>query len=128
MKIPLFYLSLLSVSFAFCSLTYTTPLHAKTIQPTTHVGTWQNKDEDGDGVTDEQDDYPFDDTRSKFIEAQDSEPNDDPSVATPLAAGIPFRVNGAISNKRDNGDLYSFQGKEGDFVSALVTYESVVVQ
>ncbi|MEL0646965.1 cell surface receptor IPT/TIG domain-containing protein [Pseudoalteromonas agarivorans] len=124
MKIPLFYLSLLSVSFAFCSLTYTTPLHAKTIQPTTHVGTWQNKDEDGDGVTDEQDDYPFDNTRSKFIEAQDSEPNDNPSVATPLATWIPFRVNGAISNKRDNGDLYSFQGKEGDFVSALVSYES----
>ena len=53
MKISLFYLSLLSVTSAFCSLTYTTPSHAKAIQPTTHVGTWQNKDEDGDGVPDE---------------------------------------------------------------------------
>ncbi|ATC86474.1 MULTISPECIES: hypothetical protein [Pseudoalteromonas] len=60
MKTPLFYLSLLSVSCAFSSLTYTTPLHAKTIQPSTHIGTWLNKDEDADGVPDEQDEYPFD--------------------------------------------------------------------
>ena len=124
MKIPLFYISLLTVSCAFCTLTYTTPSHAKTIHPATHISTWQNKDEDGDGVPDELDDFPFDNTRSKFIEAQDSEPNDNPSVATPTPAGFPFRVKGAISNEGDNGDLYSFQGKEGDFVSALVTYES----
>ena len=124
MKTQLLYLSLLSVSCAFSTLTYTTHVNAKTLQASAHLGTWKNKDEDADGVPDEQDDYPFDDTRSKFIEVQDSEPNDNPSVATPLAAGIPFRVNGAISNKGDNGDLYSFQGKEGDFVSALVTYES----
>jgi len=124
LKIPLFYISLLSVSIAFSLLNFISPAHGQTVKPTTHIGTWQNKDEDGDGVPDEQDDYPFDNTRSKFIEVQDSEPNDNPSVATPLATGVPFRVNGAISNKGDNGDLYSFQGKEGDFVSALVTYES----
>ena len=124
MKTPLFSLSLLSAICAFSSLTFITPLHAKTIQPTSQSGTWQNKDEDGDGVPDVDDDFPFNTTRSKFIEVQDSEPNDNPSVATPLAVGIPFRVKGAISNKGDNGDLYSFQGKEGDFVSALVTYES----
>ncbi len=103
---------------------YTTPSHAKTIQPSSHVGTWQNKDEDSDGVPDVDDDFPFDTTRSKFVEVQNSEPNDNPSVATPLDTGIPFRVRGAISNERDNGDLYSFQGKKGDFVSELVTYES----
>ncbi|UTV97844.1 hypothetical protein KDW99_11080 [Marinomonas rhizomae] len=124
MKTPLFYIWLLTVSSAFCSLMYTTPSHAKTIQPSSHVGTWQNKDEDSDGVPDVDDDFPFDTTRSKFVEVQNSEPNDNPSVATPLDTGIPFRVRGAISNERDNGDLYSFQGKKGDFVSALVTYES----
>ncbi|MBB1282695.1 cell surface receptor IPT/TIG domain-containing protein [Pseudoalteromonas sp. SR41-1] len=124
MKIPLLYLSLLSLSIAFSSLNFITPAHAKTDQSSSDLGTWQNKDEDVDGVPDELDDYPFDNSRSKFIEVQDSEPNDNPSVATPLAAGIPFRVKGAISNKGDNGDLYRFQGKEGDFVSALVTYES----
>ena len=67
MKTPLFYISLLTVSSAFTSLTYTTPLHAKTIQPTTHVGTWQNKDEDGDGVPDEQDDYQFDASRTRLF-------------------------------------------------------------
>ncbi|MEM5513958.1 hypothetical protein WNY79_13775 [Pseudoalteromonas sp. AS84] len=124
MKISLFHLSLLTAGCAFCSLIYTDPSHAKTIQPTTHVGTWQNKDEDGDAVPDVDDDFPFNTNRSKFIEVQDSEPNDNPCVASPLAAGIPFRIKGAISNKGDNGDLYSFHGKEGDFVSALVTYES----
>ncbi|MCK8131820.1 hypothetical protein [Pseudoalteromonas sp. 2CM28B] len=54
MKIPLFYISLLSVSCNFI-----TPLHAKTIQPTTHIGTWQNKDEDGDGVVDDLDAYSY---------------------------------------------------------------------
>ncbi|MEG3759611.1 cell surface receptor IPT/TIG domain-containing protein [Pseudoalteromonas carrageenovora] len=124
MKIPLLYLSLLSFSIAFSSLNFITPAHAKTDQSSSDLGTWQNKDEDVDGVPDELDDYLFDNSRSKFIEVQDSEPNDNPSVATPLAAGIPFRVKGAISNKGDNGDLYRFKGKEGDFVSALVTYES----
>lgn len=124
MKKTLFYLSLLSASCAFSSLTYTTDVYANTVQSSSDLGTWQNKDEDGDGVPDEQDDYPFDNTRSKFIEVQDSEPNDNPSVASSLSSGVPFRVKGAISNKGDNGDLYRFKGKEGDFVSALVTYES----
>tara|TARA_B100001059_G_scaffold235105_1_gene279710 strand:+ start:20789 stop:20989 length:201 start_codon:yes stop_codon:yes gene_type:complete len=65
LKTPLIYLSFLSVSCAFCTLTYTPNSHAKTIQPT-NIGTWQNKDEDGDGVPDEQDDYPFDASKTQW--------------------------------------------------------------
>ncbi|MCK8094200.1 hypothetical protein [Pseudoalteromonas sp. 1CM17D] len=85
MKTPLIYLSLLSVSCAFCTLTYTPNSHAKNIQPTTHIGTWQNKDEDGDGVTDEQDDYPFDASKTQYPVYFEKEPNDNPSVATAVS-------------------------------------------
>ncbi|XQF90254.1 hypothetical protein ACOBV8_17975 [Pseudoalteromonas espejiana] len=40
-------------------LTYTAPLNAKTVQSSPPVGTWQNKDEDGDGVPDELDAYSY---------------------------------------------------------------------
>ncbi|KPZ58875.1 hypothetical protein AN391_01557 [Pseudoalteromonas sp. P1-13-1a] len=72
MKIPLIYFSLLSVSSAFSLLSHTTPAKAKAIQSPPHVGTWQNKDENGDGVVDEQDDYPFDNTQPRFIGGQES--------------------------------------------------------
>tara|TARA_R110002033_G_scaffold142405_1_gene180736 strand:- start:825 stop:1559 length:735 start_codon:yes stop_codon:yes gene_type:complete len=37
------------------------------------TGTWENKDEDGDGVPDDQDDYPFDAAKSEFFTLQESE-------------------------------------------------------
>lgn len=61
---------MLSVSCAISSLMFITPLNAKTIQPT-NIGTWQNKDEDGDGVPDEHDDYPFDATKTTMSVVQE---------------------------------------------------------
>ncbi|MGB1201761.1 MAG: hypothetical protein ACPG5R_09370, partial [Cognaticolwellia aestuarii] len=84
MKIPLFYLTLLSFSSVFSSLMFITPLSAKTIQPTTHIGTWQNKDEDGDGVPDEQDDYPFDATKTTMSVVQEQEFNNNVGQANPV--------------------------------------------
>ena len=104
MNPPLFYLSLLTVSGAFCSLTYTTPLHAKTIQPTSHVGTWQNKDEDGDGVLDEQDDYPFDATRTTMTVVQEQEFNNNVAQANKVGS-IPFKSSGVISQDIDIDDF-----------------------
>ena len=119
MKTPLFYISLLTVSCAFSSLTYTTPLHAKTIQPTTHIGTWQNKDEDGDGVPDEQDDYPFDASKTQYPVYIEQEPNDNPSVATPVELGKGFKVLGVISSRTDKGDLYGFDVDDATIVTAV---------
>lgn len=119
MKTPLIYLSLLSVSCAFCTLTYTPNSHAKNIQPTTHIGTWQNKDEDGDGVPDEQDDYPFDASKTQYPVYFEKEPNDNPSVATPVELGKGFKVKGVISSRTDKGDLYGFNVDDGTMVTAV---------
>lgn len=99
MKIPLFYLSLLSASCAFI-----TPLHAKTIQPTTDIGTWQNKDEDGDGVPDEQDDYPFDATKTTMSVVQEQEFNNNVGQANPVG-NIPFKAAGVIAKNVDIDDF-----------------------
>ncbi|MBH0020526.1 hypothetical protein I6F40_09255 [Pseudoalteromonas sp. SWXJ133] len=87
MKIPLFHLSLLSLGSAFSSLTYTTDVHAKTVQ-SSHVGTWQNKDEDGDGVLDDQDDYPFDADKTTITVVQEEEFNNNNDVATIVPEGL----------------------------------------
>ena len=98
---------------------YTTPSHAKTIQPTTHVGTWQNKDEDGDGVPDEQDDYPFDASKTQYPVFIEQEPNDNPTVATPVELGKGFKVQGVISSRTDKGDLYGFDVDDVTFITAV---------
>ncbi|MBB1305918.1 hypothetical protein [Pseudoalteromonas sp. SR43-5] len=104
MKTPLFCLSLLSVSCAFSSLTYTTPLQAKTIQPTSQLGTWQNKDEDGDGVLDEQDDYPFDADKTTMSVVQEQEFNNNVGQANPVG-NIPFKAAGVIAKNVDIDDF-----------------------
>ncbi|MBH0020532.1 hypothetical protein I6F40_09285 [Pseudoalteromonas sp. SWXJ133] len=104
MKIPLFSLSLLSAICAFSSLTYTTPSHANTIQSTSHVGTWQNKDEDGDGVPDEQDDYPFDADKTTITVVQEQEFNNNVGQANPVG-NIPFKAAGVISENVDIDDF-----------------------
>ncbi|GGQ24097.1 hypothetical protein [Shewanella litoralis] len=76
--------------------------------PVEFVGTWENKDEDGDGVVDEQDDYPFDASRSSYSTTIESSFNDNPSVATVISSNIPFKVKGVIEENGD-GDVYKFQ-------------------
>ncbi|KPV95538.1 hypothetical protein AN214_02456 [Pseudoalteromonas sp. P1-9] len=72
----------------------------------TPKGTWENKDEDGDGVLDENDDYPFDPRKSQYPVYLEQEPNDNPSIVTPIKLVQGVRVKGAISSNLDKGDLY----------------------
>ena len=97
-------------------------------EPVENVGTWENKDEDGDGVPDEQDDYPFDGTKQGFASFSEQEPNDNPSNATKISLTPPFRISGAISQKSDNGDLFSFIGEEGKYYSLVLTYSDLTFQ
>ena len=119
MPIPLFYISLLSVSCAFCSLTYTTPLQAKTIQPTTHVGTWQNKDEDGDGVVDVKDVSPFNAELSQWTTYEDVEPNNSHISANNTNNILPFSAQGIISQKEDK-DTFRFKVEKPTFISVVI--------
>ncbi|MCL1066072.1 IPT/TIG domain-containing protein [Shewanella olleyana] len=76
--------------------------------PDEYVGTWENKDEDGDGVPDEQDDYPFDASKSNYPVFFEVEPNDNPSVATPIVVDVGVKVKGVIDSEFDKGDLFKF--------------------
>ncbi len=87
-------------------------------------GTWANKDEDSDGVLDDQDDYPFDADKSDAPLFVDSEPNDNPSVATQTNSYPPFSIKGAISTKSDNGDLFSFKGEQGSYYTLRLSYQN----
>ncbi|MCW1717375.1 MSCRAMM family adhesin SdrC [Pseudoalteromonas sp. A3] len=107
MKIPLIYFSLLSVSSALSLLSYTTPVKAKAIQSPPHVGTWQNKDEDSDGVVDEQDDYPFDVSKTGFYELTESENNNLVETSNSLEGNFPGRVFGELDNSGDT-DVFKF--------------------
>ncbi|WP_157774077.1 hypothetical protein [Pseudoalteromonas atlantica] len=83
---------------------FITPLSAKTIQPTIHIGTWQNKDEDGDGVPDEQDDYPFDADKTTILVVQEQEFNNNVGQANPVG-NIPFKAAGVIAKNVDIDDF-----------------------
>ena len=96
---------------------------ATTVTPTEHQGTWENKDEDRDGVPDELDDYPFDASKTDTEVFTDSEPNDNPSIATQTNLLPPFSVRGAIATKSDNGDLFSFKGEKGHFYTFRLNYQ-----
>jgi hypothetical protein len=65
------------------------------------TGTWENKDEDGDGVPDEQDDYPFDAAKSEFFTLQESEQNNLVETADDVAGHFPFRILGTLPNSGD---------------------------
>jgi len=82
---------------------FITPLSAKTIQPT-NIGTWQNKDEDGDGVPDEQDDYPFDAAKTTMSVVQEQEFNNNVGQANPVG-NIPFKAAGVIAKNVDIDDF-----------------------
>lgn len=104
MKAHLLYISLFSVSSTFSLLTFATPSQVKTIQPAPHVGTWLNKDEDGDGVLDEQDDYPFDATKTTMSVVQEQEFNNNVGQANPVG-NIPFKAAGVIAKNVDIDDF-----------------------
>ena len=123
MKTPLFSLSLLSAICTFSSLTFITPLHAKTIQPTSHVGTWQNKDEDGDGVLDDQDNYPFDADKTTITVVQEEEFNNNNDVATIVPEGLPFKIFGRIQQANDQ-DYYKIKLKKDVAVTVLLSSSS----
>ncbi|QFU24345.1 IPT/TIG domain-containing protein [Shewanella eurypsychrophilus] len=92
--------------------------------PADLVGTWENKDEDGDGVLDEFDGYPFTAAKQSLPYITEIEPNDNPSIATQTSLTPPFSISGAISQKSDNGDLFSFEAVEGQFITLILKYTS----
>ncbi|QYJ83054.1 IPT/TIG domain-containing protein [Shewanella aegiceratis] len=69
------------------------------------VGTWENRDEDGDGVVDELDDYPFDASKQSYPTTTESSFNDNPAVATLVPGSFPFTLKGAFEERGD-GDVY----------------------
>ncbi|NKF49363.1 cell surface protein [Shewanella sp. WXL01] len=91
------------------------------IDPIDYVGTWENKDEDADGVLDEFDDYPFDPTKSVYPVFVESEPNDNPGVATPIEFEHGVKVSGVIDSELDKGDLFKFDVKERRSLTAVFT-------
>ena len=77
-----------------------------TIDPST--GTWEKKDEDGDGVLDENDDFPFDSSRSKFPIIIEKENNNLLSTATEVDSEFPFKLKGELPNGADT-DTFRFE-------------------
>ncbi|MCH1926991.1 IPT/TIG domain-containing protein [Shewanella sp. C32] len=73
-------------------------------QNNTQVGTWENPDEDGDGVPDELDDFPFDPNRGRLPTIKEKEFNNNVGQAT-VVGGIPFRVSGVIGTPVDIDDF-----------------------
>ncbi|MCG9754773.1 hypothetical protein L1D40_05935 [Shewanella insulae] len=86
------------------------------------VGTWENKDEDGDGVPDELDDYPFDPSKSSYELVQEEEFNNNQDVATKLN-NIPLRVSGAVQQVNDL-DFYRLNLESGKSVTILLSSQS----
>ncbi|AQU83975.1 hypothetical protein BV504_15980 [Halomonas sp. 'Soap Lake  len=115
LSLPLLITGLLVLSNATAAEPERTMASAETL-----LGSWQNPDEDGDGVPDCMDDYPFDATRSRYPEFADEEPNDSPPNAVNTNTYPGFRVTGALSSNSDNADLFRFKAKEGQSITALL--------
>ena len=98
---------------------------ATTVTPTEHQGTWENKDEDGDGVHDELDDYPFDKGRSSYEVVVEEEFNNNLAVANVVESGVPFRVHGAIQQKLDM-DLFKFNSTGRKAVTVVLKSENYI--
>ncbi|QYJ94418.1 IPT/TIG domain-containing protein [Shewanella spartinae] len=88
------------------------------------VGTWENRDEDGDGVVDELDDYPFDASKHAYPLFVEQEPNDNPAVATPIEIDLGVRVQGVIDSEFDKGDLFKFHVDKPQSYTAYFTSPS----
>ncbi|MCU7975276.1 IPT/TIG domain-containing protein [Shewanella sp. SW36] len=82
-------------------------VQATTVTPTEHQGTWENKDEDGDGVPDELDDYPFDAGKTSFEIFEESEENNLISSAD-VTSQIPLRIHGVLPNSGDT-DVFKIE-------------------
>lgn len=76
----------------------------KPTDPIEFAGTWENKDEDGDGVPDEQDDYPFDASRFEYEMLYEEEFNNNVLEANSVG-GLPFKIKGTISESADIDDF-----------------------
>jgi hypothetical protein len=87
------------------------------------IGTWENKDEDGDGVLDEQDDYPFDASRFEYELVYEEEFNNNLAVANIINGGAPFRVSGVVQENQDL-DLYKFQVNERKDITVVLKSDS----
>ena len=70
-------------------------------------GSWANKDEDGDGIADELDSAPFDDSVGEWVVLSDIEPNNSHFSANNEDVNLPFKVEGVISQREDK-DTYRF--------------------
>ena len=99
----------------------TIPLFAQatTVTPSEHQGTWENKDEDGDGVPDELDDYPFDKSRSQYVLVTEEEFNNNQDVATHVDQ-IPLRISGTVQQVNDL-DFYRIKLEAGKSVTFLLS-------
>lgn len=61
-----------------------------------------NPDEDGDGVPDLQDEFPYDPSKSRYDEIVEAEPNDTLAQAQPLAVNaLPFVLTGTFASSSD---------------------------
>ncbi len=96
---------------------------ATTVTPSEHQGTWENKDEDRDGVPDELDDYPFDKDKSSYEVVVEEEFNNNLAVANLVESIVPFRVHGAIQQKLDM-DLFKFNSTGRKAVTVVLKSEN----
>ncbi len=114
---------LFSVLFYILFLTFFTQTIQAKQHSTINIGTWENKDEDGDGVLDEYDDYPFEPKKSSYPLIKEKEFNNNLGVATPVNTKLPFRVGGVLKEKLDT-DLYRFEAKEDDSITVTLKSSS----
>ncbi|MCH1926993.1 IPT/TIG domain-containing protein [Shewanella sp. C32] len=76
----------------------------KNSQNNTQVGTWENPDEDGDGIPDELDDFPFDPNRGRLPTIEEEEFNNNVGQAN-IVDSIPARISGVIDKEVDIDDF-----------------------
>lgn len=86
------------------------------------VGSWENKDEDGDGVPDEQDDYPFDKAKTRYPLVYEEEFNNNQDVAT-FIPEIPMRISGVVQQVNDL-DFYKIELEANVSVTFLLSSNS----
>ncbi|MDO6777242.1 IPT/TIG domain-containing protein [Shewanella sp. 3_MG-2023] len=64
-------------------------------------GSWENKDEDRDGVPDEQDDYPFDPSKNAFLLLNETEQNNLVETADNVKGAFSVRIAGSLPSSGD---------------------------
>ncbi|GIU52560.1 hypothetical protein TUM4438_45590 [Shewanella sairae] len=68
---------------------------------TARIDSWENKDEDSDGIPDEQDDYPFDANKSTLFSINETANNNLIETADDVGQHFPFRVTGKLPHSGD---------------------------